>query len=542
MATEMKMSIDEKVDEDFLFFLDHYNGAFNSLRSLSDKEICSKWLDKLAIELYKTTNEKQTRNIYLSQLILNMNGRKLKPPFNEPPKSDTLSLDGVFEEITTKPILEAQSEKEINNNKSKWSQFVRNRELEIIDLNHLSNDGRTYIACKTLPENDGLFAYVAVTIGDTTCGWVNTCGQPIPAPVVKPLDLKVELSDVQKQNSKSGKESIMYQFTAEIKCILSKRKAPEIRKLTYEFFKKVYSSIEQEMLREEDPNSTACHDPYVEMLVEKLIIESKGCENFDPHLFKKMKMLSKLKKRVKNIILDIEVRNKKLYEIEVAATSEILILTSPASTCSNSVCELMWGRALAEKPSTKVIDALEKTYPVCLVQMFLSILVKERQKIVLRLLEKQENLIVAMRRDLQNEIKRGILDYKVARREWVDVMRIILHHNKIKASLAEKNNGGNSNSTKGDYLDDAIRKEINDTRRRLEKMNGKNEKLQDDICELNKTLHEMMEKIDMEQLQTDNLLRDFQNEINNEKNLITERAQTIEQLGGLLKARNKSVL
>jgi len=121
-------------------------------------------------------------------------------------------------------------------------------------------------------------------------------------------------------------------------------------------------------------------------------------------------------------------------------------------------------------------------------------------------------------------------------------MRVIIHHNKIKASLAEKNNGGNLNSTKGDYLDDAIRKEINDTRRRLEKMNGKNEKLQDDICELNKTLHEMMEKIDMEQLQTDNLLRDFQNEINNEKNLITERAQTIEQLGGMLKARNKSVI
>ncbi|XP_060836391.1 uncharacterized protein LOC132919056 [Rhopalosiphum padi] len=537
MAAGMVKSIDEKVDEDFLFFLDHFNEPFNKLKSLSDKEICSKWLDKLAIESYKTTNEKQTRNIYLSQLILKMNGRKLSAPFNEPPKPDTLSLDGVFKEITTKPILEAQSEKEINDNKSKWSQFIRNRELEIIDLNHLSNDGRTYIACRTLPENNGLFAYVAVTIGDTTCGWVNPCGQPIPAPVAKPLDLKVDLSNV--QNSKSGQENVMYQFTAEIKSILLKRKAPEIRILTYEFFKKVYSSIEQEMLSEEDPNSTACHDPYVEMLLEKLIIESKGCENFNPHLFKKMKMLSKLKKRVKNIIRDIEERNNKLSEIEVASTTAILTLTSPASTCSNSVSEMMWGRALAEKPTTKVTDALAKTYPICLVQMFLSILVRERQKIVLRLLEKQENLIVAMRKDLQNEIKRGILDYKVARKEWLDVMRVLIHYNKIKASLAEKDNGGTV--TKGDYLDDAIRKEINDTRRRLEKMNGKNEKLQDDICELNKTLHEMMEKIDMEQVQTDDLLRDFQNEINNEKNLITERAQTIDQLGGMLKAQKKSV-
>jgi len=49
----------------------------------------------------------------------------------------------------------------------------------MIDLNHLSNDGRTYIACKTLAENSGLFAYIAVTMGDTKSGWVNTCGQPM---------------------------------------------------------------------------------------------------------------------------------------------------------------------------------------------------------------------------------------------------------------------------------------------------------------------------------------------------------------------------
>lgn len=58
--------------------------------------------------------------------------------------------------------------------------FVKNRELEVIDLNHLSNDGRTYVACKTLAEGSGLFAYVAVTMGgNTNYGWVNACGQPM---------------------------------------------------------------------------------------------------------------------------------------------------------------------------------------------------------------------------------------------------------------------------------------------------------------------------------------------------------------------------
>jgi len=41
MTVGIMQSIDEKVDEDFLFFLEHYKLAFNTLRALSDKEICS---------------------------------------------------------------------------------------------------------------------------------------------------------------------------------------------------------------------------------------------------------------------------------------------------------------------------------------------------------------------------------------------------------------------------------------------------------------------------------------------------------------------
>lgn len=33
--------------------------------------------------------------------------------------------------------------------------------------------------------------------------------------------------------------------------------------------------------------------------------ESKGCDNFNPHLFKRIKMLSMLKKRVKNILQEV---------------------------------------------------------------------------------------------------------------------------------------------------------------------------------------------------------------------------------------------
>lgn len=91
-----------------------------------------------------------------------------------------------------------------------------------------------------------------------------------PAPVVQPLDLKVETPDLRNNNNEHDDK--MYEVTVEVKAILSKRKSVEARMSTQQFFKTVYNSIEQEMLSEQDPNSTACHDPYVEKLLEKLIV------------------------------------------------------------------------------------------------------------------------------------------------------------------------------------------------------------------------------------------------------------------------------
>jgi len=36
--------------------------------------------------------------------------------------------------------------------------------------------------------------------------------------------------------------------------------------------------------------------------------ESKGCENFNPHLFKRIKMLSLLKKRLKNMLQEVMIK------------------------------------------------------------------------------------------------------------------------------------------------------------------------------------------------------------------------------------------
>jgi predicted transcriptional regulator len=118
-------------------------------------------------------------------------------------------------------------------------------------------------------------------------------------------------------------------------------------------------------------------------------------------------------------------------------------------------------------------------------------------------------------------------------------MRIVVHYNRLKAALTEKDIGGTSDSTKSDYLQETIRKEIEDTRKRLNKANKKIEMLQDDICELNKNLHEVTEKMELEQLQAAEQLREFHSEVCSEQASILERTKMIEDLEKMWKESKK---
>lgn len=104
-----------------------------------------------------------------------------------------------------------------------------------------------------------------------------------PAPVVTSLDLKVE-SATPRQNGIWEEQDEMFELKVKFMSTFAKRQSPDARKSTLELFRQIYSSIEQEMLREEDPYSTACHDPYIEKLLEKLLVSvDNGGVQFDGH-------------------------------------------------------------------------------------------------------------------------------------------------------------------------------------------------------------------------------------------------------------------
>lgn len=114
-------------------------------------------------------------------------------------------------------------------------------------------------------------------------------------------------------------------------------------------------------------------------------------------------------------------------------------------------------------------------------------------------------------------------------------MRIVMLYNDFKGTLTESKIDDDTDNSKGEYLQNTIRKEIEATMKRLDKANRNKENMQDEICDLNRNLYELTEKIENYRTQNDGQLRDLHNDICHEKAAILERTQTIEELERMLK-------
>lgn len=112
------------------------------------------------------------RNTYLAQLLINLYDGKLQAPFTRMPSNR--SLEETFDELSFNEESETLLEHTV-------TPEVYNAELSLDELNHISSDGRTYIAIHSLDDGFTVFGYVAVTIGHVGAGplWMNSQGEPM---------------------------------------------------------------------------------------------------------------------------------------------------------------------------------------------------------------------------------------------------------------------------------------------------------------------------------------------------------------------------
>lgn len=134
----------------------------------------------------------------------------------------------------------------------------------------MSADNRTYVAIRSLPNNSGVFGYVAVTIGDgEDAKWLDSKGCPMAIPVPTKSDLPVELA-----TSQTPATELPVCNESEIKMVwlVLKTRRPEcLRKHSYEFFKTLYATVVQEMIAIKD--NPKCNHPFINELLKFLEVK-----------------------------------------------------------------------------------------------------------------------------------------------------------------------------------------------------------------------------------------------------------------------------
>lgn len=142
-----------------------------------------------------------------------------------------------------------------------------NRILDLDEFEYASTDNRLYISIRTLPNDGGVFGYVAISIGEVDdAQWVNSKGQPIETLV--PTDLPVKQIKCRFQApvvpAQCDVKKVWY--------VLKNRKPLTLRNDSYKFYKMLYENVQQEMVAER--NKIKCTHPFINKLLKFLEVNT----------------------------------------------------------------------------------------------------------------------------------------------------------------------------------------------------------------------------------------------------------------------------
>ncbi|KAJ8868464.1 hypothetical protein PR048_029992 [Dryococelus australis] len=112
-----------------------------------------KWLGKLCAEPVTGQAAKEVRNLYMSNLVLQMQEGYIKSPFNSPPPVGKLKSPGdVF-----------PPEKPITKEPAWLKAILRGTGADLLNT---SKDGRVYMASRYLENGRGAMTYLAISTAD----------------------------------------------------------------------------------------------------------------------------------------------------------------------------------------------------------------------------------------------------------------------------------------------------------------------------------------------------------------------------------------
>ncbi|XP_060845323.1 uncharacterized protein LOC132924898 [Rhopalosiphum padi] len=425
----MSIIDDEKfniLSQDLLVYITHLEEAFISIEDSEEKIIIQEWLFMILEHLHNDVDEARIRNMALSQMLMDIENNKLRTPFNERPSCRSYAelVEWLKTALDQNATLEDGDDDEIED-----VQEPENREMDVAEFDNLmSADNRTYVAIRTLPNGGGIFGYIAISMGDgKDTQWLDCKGKPMSTPV--PYNLRVEQikSDVQQ-------ESMLEETDAkQVWDVLRSRKSICLRNEFYDFYKTLYEDVQQEMVAEADTCVIRkCSHPFINKLLEYLVVDLKAIGVSDLQIFNKIKLLSILKKQIKSVICQIEKRTDNLETAMKVSTISPMDLLS-TKCCYSFISSTLWNELHQQRPGTKYIDILSYQYPQYFLPKYFSVLIQQKKKILNNISRKYCKILDEMFEDLGASIMSNMMKYKDAHWEWHLAQEIVDAYNKEKA-------------------------------------------------------------------------------------------------------------
>ncbi|KAK4884846.1 hypothetical protein RN001_001117 [Aquatica leii] len=370
-----RVDIENKLDEDFLFYLGFTNTFFDQFENPDEVEHCRAWLQKLCGMLCTSIDQKRNRNIYLSNLVLCMQEGKLSGPFlNYPQEVDISDAMTVFEHLQT--------------NLCDYQEVVESSDVaEPEDI----RDGRTYLATRTLPGGEGAFAYLAVTLADEEPKWLGG-GEGI-------FDKVME-----------EKFQEMVPPMSEMERILLRRKDPVEREKVLTF----YDALMQNIISELDEAVAPEENDTINILIEQLQqdLQRKGQWNRYEQMNDKQRrieLLLQLHERVYARRQKTATREEILDELEHQTMPLSFFDVSVQPEDKIELPAAMWEQAINKVPKRQLMEKLFNQYPNVVIEKFLDLLSNEKEDIAIRMQRRHEAIVSQMRKELRKEGEKGRL-------------------------------------------------------------------------------------------------------------------------------------
>ncbi|KAK9499416.1 hypothetical protein O3M35_002457 [Rhynocoris fuscipes] len=316
------------------------------------------WLEKLITEPANNVERKRTRNIYLTQLLLQLKEGRLQGTLADmPPEGSLIPAKEVFTSLNLPPTKTAHD-------------LEMETALDLTNLRYVSKDGRTYLATKSLDKDSGVCGYLAVSIGEESKGlWLDSRGRP------RQLEKgSNNMAENVPNTSPVTDDAKLEEQT--ISVLLQKRLSEEDRLKLKKFYEDVLARIDKILKSaNQGKEKMEIKDPVIKEMIERIKCETPTVGNVlcAPADFHGLTLLKALRKKVICKLEDIQDRSNLIECISKQVAyqgKEPYKIVDLSKKISDPLANNVWKNVQIYRPAKSDSISLIATYGERLVQAY----------------------------------------------------------------------------------------------------------------------------------------------------------------------------